>query len=286
MMQVGLFNRYLKEGKGVSKDEPEEYRFFLFFKLFFRKFSKLILLNLIYFVTLIPLVLGIYLTFDINPDIIKTPQLILSKPLFIYTGDIIGFGLLLLSIFISAPATAGFVFVIRNFQRQEHAWVFSDFKEQFAKNFKQSVIMGFIDLVVYNLAYIAFVFYAFGGYASSFGKLSSLAPFLSAIITVLILIYTWMHHYIYLLMVTFKLKLKDILKNSAIFALAKSPVNIFLTIIIALIVFVNIMLPILVLIISLSLVGYIIIFSVYPSVDKYMIKPSVEDSSDSEQISE
>ena len=77
----------------------------------------------------------------------------------------------------------------------------------------------------------------------------------------------------YLMMVTFKLKFKDLLKNSMIFSLAKSPTNIFLTIIIAIIVFINIILPILSIIISFSLVGYIIIFTVYPSVDKLMIQP-------------
>lgn len=273
MIHMGIFNRYLKEGKGVSKDEPEEYRFFLFFKLFFRKFSKLIILNLIYFLTLLPLIIGIYLSVNVNPDIVKTPQLIFSRPLFVYTGDIIGLVLMILSVFVSAPATAGFVFVIRNFQRQEHAWIFSDFKDQFVKNYKQSVLVGVMDLIVYNLAYVAFVFYAFGGYGTAFQQIKSVAPFLAAVITVITLVYTWMHHYMYLMMVTFKLKFKDLLKNSMIFSLAKSPTNIFLTIIIAIIVFINIILPILSIIISFSLVGYIIIFTVYPSVDKLMIQP-------------
>ena len=40
---MSIFNRYLKEGPGVEKDAPQKHRFFLFFELFGRKFTKLIL---------------------------------------------------------------------------------------------------------------------------------------------------------------------------------------------------------------------------------------------------
>lgn len=51
----GLFN-YSKEGPGVSKEEPQKHRFFLFFDLYFRKFWKLITLNLLFVVSCIPIV--------------------------------------------------------------------------------------------------------------------------------------------------------------------------------------------------------------------------------------
>ena len=51
----GLFD-YTKPGKGVDKNGPQKKRFFYFFELYFRKFWKLITLNLIYILFCIPIV--------------------------------------------------------------------------------------------------------------------------------------------------------------------------------------------------------------------------------------
>lgn len=51
----GLFD-YSKPGKGVRKDEPVKPRFLLFWELFFRKFWKLIQLNLLYVAFCLPIV--------------------------------------------------------------------------------------------------------------------------------------------------------------------------------------------------------------------------------------
>ena len=48
-----MFN-YSKPGPGVEKEEQQKRRFFLFFELFFRKFWKLIQLNLLYLLFWIP----------------------------------------------------------------------------------------------------------------------------------------------------------------------------------------------------------------------------------------
>lgn len=51
----GLFD-YTKPGKGVNKSEPQKKRFFFFFELYFRKFWKIITLNLIYLLFCLPIV--------------------------------------------------------------------------------------------------------------------------------------------------------------------------------------------------------------------------------------
>lgn len=51
----GMFN-YAKPGKGVDKDAPKKKRFFVFFDLYFRKFTKLVKLNLLYVLFCIPIV--------------------------------------------------------------------------------------------------------------------------------------------------------------------------------------------------------------------------------------
>ena len=51
----GFFD-YTKPGKGVEKDEPPKPRFLLFWELFFRKFWKLVQLNLLYIAFCLPVV--------------------------------------------------------------------------------------------------------------------------------------------------------------------------------------------------------------------------------------
>mgnify|MGYP000075215305 CR=1 FL=1 len=55
MAFFGLFN-YGKPGPGVDKNGPKKKRFFLFFELYFRKFWKLVQLNLLFLVCCIPIV--------------------------------------------------------------------------------------------------------------------------------------------------------------------------------------------------------------------------------------
>ena len=45
------------------------------------------------------------------------------------------------------PATAGFTYVLRNFSREEHSFVWMDFFDNFKKNFKQSFIVSLLNLL-------------------------------------------------------------------------------------------------------------------------------------------
>ena len=290
---MGLFNGYLKEGPGVSKDAPEKHRFFLFFELFGRKFTRLIQLNLLFFVCLIPIIIGLYTSFGFNPNLFTdgavNMEVLKTQPLIQLSGDIVGLVIYILSLFITGPAIAGFTYVIRNFQRQEHAWVMSDFKDNFKSNFKQATILAFIDSVVYFLLYVAFVFYTYALPAHS-SPLTNFAPMLTAVIVVIAIVYTWMHYYIYVMMVTFDLSLKDIMRNALIFALGKLPLNILITlicgaIVIASVIFNTVIGIILSAVITLSLIGYIIVFSVYPTIENYLIAP-VSVSDDDEDIAD
>lgn len=55
MAFFGMFN-YSKPGPGVDKNGPQKKRFFYFFELFFRKFWKLVQLNLLFVLCCIPIV--------------------------------------------------------------------------------------------------------------------------------------------------------------------------------------------------------------------------------------
>lgn len=274
-----IITKESKPGKGISKNEPEKRRFFLFFELFFGKFTKLILLNFMYFVTLIPLIMGVYYSVVFNP-LIESASDILKYPPIIFTPSKTGLILILVSIFITGPATAGFTYVIRNLQRREHSWVFSDFFTQFAKNFKQGIIMSILDIVCYVVLYVALMFYLYIMPVDA-PEMGSVIPVLGAMFVVAVtIVFTWAHFYIYTMMVTFKLDFGKLFKNSLIFAIAKLWLNLLISLILGLILagvlwslsVSSLIAGILIPVILLSFIGFIIVFSTYPSIDKTMLQ--------------
>lgn len=263
---MGLFTpMFTREGKGVDKDAPEKNRFFLFFELFFNHFFSLVTLNFVYCVTMIPLFLGIIISVDFS-----------SGWPFKLTGDMTGLILLAISLFTSFPMTAGFTFVLRNIQRREHAWIVRDMFKHAKLNYKKAVINGLVQIVIYFLLYNAFVVYRYM-YGNELGLI------LSYVIILCFIIFMWMQYYMNLMIVTFDLGLKHIYKNALIFAIAKFPINLLITIICLAIItlcthpfippFINLLL---LAAIYLSLLGFITIFGIYPSVDKAMISNATD----------
>ena len=293
---------YSTPGKGVEKDEREKRGLFKFFELLIRKFWRYVTLNLIYVLASVPVVLILFVattlisggilssetvtggiaalmgqeTFDINnvdtAKLLVTMDIIIKSVLIILFTALIGTG----------PATAGFTYILRNFVREEHAWVWSDFWEMTFKNFKQATVVIVIDLIALVVGYFAYMFY---------GSMPSPMNYAKYVIFAAALVYVMMHFYIYPMMVTFKLKLKDIFKNALIFTFAKLPMNL-LTL--ALVLFVHIGLAyllivvcgslsliyfipllfaglVLEIIIGLSFSGLIVNFNIYPVIKKYML---------------
>ena len=278
-----IITKETKPGKGISKNEPEKRRFFLFFELFFAKIGKLMQLNLIYTIAITPLLAGLFFSFDFNRNITSI-QDFTKMQMFTFAPDYISLFLLITSVFITGPATAGFVFVLRNIQRREHAWIFSDFWAQFKKNYRQGVVVGLIDLIVYLALYIAFGFYTFV-MPIEMAQMGTFIPSIaSGIIVAITAVFTWAHFYIYTMMVTFELKTKDLFKNAFIFALGKMPLNLFITAILAVIfvacvylfAFSTALLAIVLGLFGISLIGFIIVFSSYPTIDKLMLKKAQE----------
>ena len=276
---AGIITKETKPGKGISKDEPEKRRFFLFFELLGAKFTKLIGLNFIYFLTLIPLIVGLYFSFTFNVNI-KSASDLFKYPVFTFNPDIISLIILLVSCFITGPATAGFTYVLRNMQRREHTWVISDFFSQFKKNYIQGMLMSFIDMVCYILLYIAFNFYLYIMPLDA-PEMGSMFPAIAAgFVAFIAIIFTWAHYYIYTMMVTFRLSFSKLFKNSLIFAFAKPLHNIMISAISVAVLVGLLYLTILVPLISgmliptilLSFLGFMTVFSIYPTIDKIMLQ--------------
>lgn len=121
---------------------------------------------------------------------------------------------------ITGPFTAGMSYVTRNWARDDHAFVWSDFKDAVKSNWKYSlvvsIITGFMPLAVFQ-GYIT--------YGQMSGKMIVMAiP--QVLMIVIGVIWAISVTYMYPLTVTYDLKLKDVLKNGLILGVARLPFSI------------------------------------------------------------
>lgn len=238
---MGIFGGgYMKEGKGVDKNEPKKKGFFLFIDVLMHKISKIIGTNCLYALTSIIWIAILYMFFGIligNTGIVASIAKTISETdASISTEEIQGSIILLLqlvctmgifSMWGSGPASAAYAYIHRCFTRGEHAWVLSDGKDKFKENFKQGMLVVLFDAIVLIFAINAGYFY----YTLYIGTANFIWLALSYIIVLIFLIYTMMHPYIYQIMVTFECSIWSIYKNALIITIAKLPVNFLLLVI-------------------------------------------------------
>ena len=170
------------------------------------------------------------------------------------------------------PATAGLTKILRNYAREEHAFLWSDFIETFKKNFKQAFLFSLIECLVVGFLAMDFmmVFYVPNQIMKS---LSLAAIFLSFTVCL------FMHYYVYNMMITFKLTFKQLIKNAFIFCWAGFLRNVLLSVAVVggtfLLLYIFNYNPIGLLFVLLffyfSFFGLLINFTVNPLIKKHMI---------------
>lgn len=241
---MGFFTpSYDKPGKGIDPDEPQKRSFFRFFDIFFRKFGKFVKMNLLYALLSLPLFAFVFFisgmisnsAFSLNgmesmfrsvAEQIAQGAEAAQDAEYQYSMLVVMFDLivrfsvsfLFMALWGMGPVTAGVTYIMRNFAREEHAWLWSDFKTAVKGNFKQSLIVFIVDLVVFFLFFIAFTVYS---------QMPGIVGMLKYVTLLAVIIYSMMHFYIYPMMISFDLKLKDLYRNALIFALGKLPSNLF-----------------------------------------------------------
>lgn len=276
----GFFD-FTKPGKGIEKGAPRKKGVALFFELFFRKFWSYVKLNMLYIITAIPAIIVYFLIFNIVFNINDKVMIeqfkgwILILP-FIYI-------MLSIMLFGGGAVSSGYSYIIRNFYREEHSWILSDFFEQTKKNFKQTALFWIIDSVVLMVIQFSIKFYFIQSNNYVYG-------ILMWILIVLFFLYIIMHFYIYTLIVTFHLTLKQIIKNSMLLSVLGMPRNMLGLIIIALYLFglgvLLLSIPpiaiILLLTVAITPVGLIVQMIAYPVIKKYMIDPQNAEATETE----
>ncbi len=276
---MGLFNfwgNYDKPGPGVSKDDPKKAAPIRFFEIYFRKFTKLVQLNLIFLLpTIVVAVLMIALYFFPTHVILQIPVGTTGVQVDVWNLYVMPLPLILL-----APFTAGLTIVTRNFSREEHAFVWSDFWEAVRNNWKLFLLNGMIIYLVYFLLSFSLIYY----YNNAFLEPIYYLPFWVCVVIALLFIFA--QYYLPVMFVTFDLKFSQMYKNALIFILAGFGRNLLVTLILGIIVILIGVVPIMPLTITIFLVfvvfiafsfaSYLVNFSVYPVIDQYMIQPYQE----------
>lgn len=214
---MGLFGGgYAKPGKGVSKEEAAKRNYFDILGRHFWDLVKLNLLfvvcNIIFIAAAVLLALPYLMNFEEFLDGIIQAKYVLLPPLPFVPFMMMG------------PFIAGLTYVLRNWSRQEHAFLVSDFFEHTKKNWRQGLQMSVISTTATFLYLTAVIFYLKSGLPAM------IVLAVSAVIGFMMLA---MSFYTYPMIVTFDMKLRDILKNAWIFAMAKLPQNLFFLIVIS-----------------------------------------------------
>lgn len=241
---MGIFNGYLKEGAGIDKNAKRKKGLFLFIDILARKFMKLMVAGMLYFIVSLPYLALAYFalsTFVMNAfgitDFINNlqptaeatqagvTQEIMAQMLFSMTKMIIT--VLLFNFFGSGPVGASYAYITRCYTRGEHAWVWSDGWEQFKGNLKQSIPLFVLDFIVVFLAMNAIAFYSqLAGHYN--GIEATLLVYVKYFTVMLFVVYGMMHTFIYQIMITYKCSFIELIKFSGIMTIAKLPMSILL----------------------------------------------------------
>ena len=292
-----------------------------YFKLLGRKFWKLISLNLMMLPMILPVLIAayIYLGFEKTPieNEVLFSQLYganligssahstvlldlfgaqLNIPVFNNTLSYVWIGIALAFLIITFGwQNVGATYILRSMVRGEPVFMFSDYFYAIKRNFKQGFLLGIIDVLV--IFFLGFDVMYFQSVPSSF-----FTDFCFFTICAIAILYFFMRFYTYLMLVTFNISIRKILKNALIFSILGIKRNLLAVVGIVIITAANVVLfpifaitplgiaipLILPFLYYLAVTSFTTAYAAYPVIERYMIEPFAKDSDEDEvtEISE
>ena len=216
---MNLMNNYFygKQGQGdYTVENMPQNRRQLFFEVLKVRWSAMFGVNLLYMVFWLP---GIIWTF-LN---VSTALSMLTSETTVFTVSDFSSLLATYLLFMipctafTGPFNAGVTYVLRNWARDEHSFVLSDFKDAVKANWKQGLLAALIDGFMPYMIFICWRFYA--------GLLGSNPLFIIPTGVVLLLGVVWglSKMLMFPMLITYKLKFTDVVRNSILLSLAKLP---------------------------------------------------------------
>ena len=211
---MGLFgNHYERAGSGIAKNAPKKKGIFRFFEIFGRKFWKLFELNLLYFLSFLPVIGAVALFFAVDSQL----------------GTILAAACLVLFAVIIGPATAAHTKILKNFIMEKPTFLAHEFFHTFRTEFKHACIVGVLDCVL--ACCISAAFYVYPRLIEQTG--SKMFYVLFAITLSIGVIALLMNFYIFPMLVSTNLSLKNVLKNSLALSVVALKTNIITILVLA-----------------------------------------------------
>lgn len=214
---------YGKSGKGdYKKEDLPTTRWQLFWEMLRIRLSNLCRLNLMYMIIWLPamivLMLGVMGIFTslINEsgEIVENADVLLQS---LFQTTLL---LLIPTVAITGIATPGIAYVTRNWSRDEHAFIWSDFKDAVKENWKQGLAVSLITSVLPIVIYVGWDFY---------GSMAVNTPLMiipQVLIVMLGILWALAVTYMYPLMVSYKLRFRDLMRNAFLLAIARLPMSV------------------------------------------------------------
>ena len=118
---------------------------------------------------------------------------------------------------ITGPSSAGAAYVMRNWARDQHAFLFSDFKDAFRSNWKQALGVSCITALVPTLVYTGVTYY------SQMANSNALMMVPLVLVLSIALMWALMLPLLYPMMIGYELSFKYLIKNAFLMAAATLP---------------------------------------------------------------
>ena len=307
--KFNLFDRFSgRESAGVDPDEipiADQPTFLNFFKFLGRKPNQILTCNIYLVVGNFPIFFFILAMSGYLSDFTTSPYSSVFAPLrgamlfnqspataslwtiysrqadiVVYTtADYVLFALTALLLFTWGPVTAGVTYLIRNMFRGKPVMMWQDFKDTIARNWRQALIYGVVDIAI-----IALILYDIMFFWLNYNLNMVMSTLFFSALT-MALLYLFMRNYIWLMIVTFDLSIFSMFKNALRFAVLGMKRNfMFLLGCIALAAIeyflmyayfpLAVIVPFVILPAMLVTMG---VYSAFPVIKKYMIDPFYEE---------
>lgn len=295
----------LLEPKEIEKEEDKTPNLKYYFKSLWRKFPRLLSVNLIMLFQIIPLLIAFYAYTALMPRItvfsdplypvLNGINTVSSSPITATLLNIHGVSIELPTIAFGSAAiiiiicllflmitfgwqNVGATYLTRELVRGRPVFIFSDYFYAVKRNLKQGFLLGILDFLISAILIFDFIYFY-----NTYGGIEIDLMFWG--ICGVGIIYIFMRFYIYLMLINFELPIRKILKNALIFTALGFKRNILSALWIVIIAVINIAL-ILVLLPANIIVPLVLplvyfaafalfttTYAAYPVIKKYMIDP-------------
>ena len=299
-----LFNsdRYIKEGKGIDKNAPEKHGFIKFWEIAWFKKYKLIAINFLYFVPNLIAVFFAGLSFFVSTSLFyslsSNTQIGASQESSEIANKLLFFIVIfftVIPVFAVGPFQSGMTYILRCFTKREPCFLWTDYISKTRSNMKLSIQTCLINCIIGFFIILDFAVYL--ALSSTNSVAYGVFPDWMLMISLVILIFLSslflvMTMYMYPMIVTFKLTLKQLYKNAMLFAFLKWLPNLGFLILDAILVFIPLFFIdgawslyvslLLYATIGIAFIGFINMSYTYPTIKRCLIDNYNADKSKSE----